>query len=341
MSTPSARAARSAPDGLVPDVAAAVSAEPGVPGATPVPGGSQSPGRWRWAGGPWPRWVRPAVLGIAGVLMLALVWELYKLLGPVEGVSVGETRVLPRTDERSMPHVWEMVSRLFQPATGAPGAPPLLVPLLSASVFTLGVAMLGWFVGVVVGAALAVLMLRWRLAESAVLPWVILSQTVPLVALAPLVVGWGGRIHIGSLEWERWMSVAAISAYLSFFMVAVGTLRGLKAPDAVHVDLFRSYAVGWWRTLVRLRLPAAVPFLLPALRLAAATAIVGAIVAEVSTGTAGGIGRLIISYAQSASGDPAKPWTAIFAAAALGLVAAGLVSLVGTGLRRYRFSEVS
>ena len=92
--------------------------------------------------------------------------------------------------------------------------------------------------------------------------------------------------------------------------------------------------------MLSLRLPASVPYLLPALRLGAATAVVGAIVAEVSTGTKGGIGRLIISYAQSASGDPAKPWAAIAAAALLGLVAAGLVSLLGLGLGRYRYAEV-
>ena len=92
-------------------------------------------------------------------------------------------------------------------------------------------------------------------------------------------------------EWESWYSVAVIAAYLAFFPVAVGMLRGLKSPDATHLDLMRTYGVGWGRTLISLRLPASVPFLLPALRLAAAAAVIGTVVAEVSIGLRGGIGR--------------------------------------------------
>jgi NitT/TauT family transport system permease protein len=133
--------------------------------------------------------------------------------------------------------------------------------------------------------------------------------------------------------------VAVIAAYLAFFPVAVGMLRGLKSPDATHLDLMRSYGIGWGRTLLRLRLPASVPYLLPALRLAAASAVIGTVVAEVSIGLRGGIGRLILDYAQAAGGDPAKPWAPIFGAVLIGLIAAGFVSLIGLGLRRYRRSE--
>jgi NitT/TauT family transport system permease protein len=101
----------------------------------------------------------------------------------------------------------------------------------------------------------------------------------------------------------------------------------------------RSYGIGWGRTLLRLRLPASVPYLLPALRLAAASAVIGTVVAEVSIGLRGGIGRLILDYAQAAGGDPAKPWAPIFGAVLIGLIAAGFVSLIGLGLRRYRRSE--
>jgi NitT/TauT family transport system permease protein len=118
----------------------------------------------------------------------------------------------------------------------------------------------------------------------------------------------------------------------------VGMLRGLESPAKADVELFRAMAAGWWTTLRRLRLPASVPHLVPALRLAAAAAVVGAIVAEISTGTRGGIGRLIIEYQQSATGDPSRMYTAILGAAVLGLVAAGAVGLVDVGLRRYRGS---
>ena len=112
------------------------------------------------------------------------------------------------------------------------------------------------------------------------------------------------------------MSVALIASYLAFFPVSIGALRGLKSPDTNHVELMRSYGVGWWTTLLRLRLPASVPYLLPALRLGAASAVIGTVVAEVSIGLRGGIGRMIVEFAAAAGGDPAKPWAPIFGAVA-------------------------
>ena len=126
------------------------------------------------------------------------------------------------------------------------------------------------------------------------------------------------------------MSVALIASYLAFFPIAVGALRGLQSPDRIHTELMHTYAAGYWPTLLRLRFPASVPYLLPALRLGAANAVIGAVVAEVSTGLQGGIGRLLIQFAGQASGDPAKAWGPIFGAIALGLVAAGSVALLGT-----------
>ena len=131
------------------------------------------------------------------------------------------------------------------------------------------------------------------------------------------------------------MSVSAISAYLAFFPVAVGALRGLRSPprgaDRAAALLRRL----WWQTLVRLRLPASVPYLIPALKLAAAASVVGAIVAEISIGLPGGIGRLIITYAQQATGDPSRVYAPIIGAAVMGLVAVGCVSLLDVALRRY------
>jgi NitT/TauT family transport system permease protein len=153
------------------------------------------------------------------------------------------------------------------------------------------------------------------------------------------VRSWGSRIEIGAFEWQDWMSVAVIASYLAFFPIAVGALKGLQSPDRIHTELLRTYAAGYWPTLVKLRLPAAVPYLLPAMRLGAAAAVIGAVVAEVSTGLQGGIGRLLIQFAGQASGDPAKPWGPIFGAIVLGLVAAGSVALLGAGLKDYRRGE--
>ncbi len=286
-------------------------------------------------------WLKRVGLGFGGLAIVVAIWELYKLLAPAEGVIVAGVRVLPRTTDLAMPHVWEMVARLAEPVTRASGANPLWLDVATAAAFSLGIAAVGWLVGLIVGVGLALIMQRSRLAEWGLLPWIILSQTVPLIALAPVVRSWGARIELGAFQWEDWMSVALIASYLAFFPIAVGALRGLQSPDTIHTELMHSYAAGWWTTLVKLRLPASIPYLLPALRLAAANAVIGAVVAEVSTGLRGGIGRIIIQYAGQASGDPAKAWGPIFGAILLGLVAAGSVALIGGTLKRYRRAEVN
>ncbi len=283
---------------------------------------------------------RAVLTGALGLVVLAAVWEVYKSLGPAGGVVIGQTVVLPRTSELAMPHVWEMVEAFGKPASGASNADTVFQVVLAASFFTLKIAAAGWFIAVVVGMGLALLMARFGLAESAVLPWVILSQTVPLIAIAPLVRRWGSQLQFGDFEWQSEYSVAIIAAYLAFFPIAVGALRGLKSPDRNQLDLMQAYGVGWWRSLVSLRLPSSVPFLLSALRLAAASAVIGTVVAEVSIGLRGGIGRLVIEYAQSAGGDPAKPWAPIFGAIGVGLVAAGAVAVIGLFLKPYRRQEV-
>jgi NitT/TauT family transport system permease protein len=282
---------------------------------------------------------RTILTAVAAFVLLVALWELAKLVLPDDGVLVGDTRVLPRTDDAAMPHVWTVLGRLFEPeVAGAAAARPVGVAVASGALFTLGLALGGLVLGGVFGVLLALAMQRFGLLERAVLPYVVASQTVPLIAIAPLVAGWGGRIAILGWSWQPWASVMVISSYLSFFPIAVGMLRGLNSPAKIDIELFRTLAAGWWTTLVRLRLPASVPHLVPAIRLAAAASVVGAIVAEISTGTRGGIGRLIIEYAQSATGDPSRMYTAILGAAVLGLVAAGAVGLLDVGLRRYRGS---
>ena len=287
------------------------------------------------------RRVRPIILGIAGVFLIAVAWELYKTLAPDTGVIVAGVTVLPRTTDIAMPHIADMIARALEPVTRAPGSPPLWLAALAAAAFSLGIATVGWAIGVTVGFGMAVLMQRFRTAQSAMLPWVVLSQTVPLIALAPLVRRWGAQLEVGAFRWEDWMSVAVIASYLAFFPVSIGALRGFSSPDAAHLDLMRSYGVGWWRTFITLRLPASVPYLLPALRLAAINAVVGTVVAEVSIGLRGGIGRSIVEYAASGSSDPAKQWSPIFGAILMGLVAAGAVAVIGVLLRRYRRTEVN
>ena len=279
--------------------------------------------------------LRSLGLGLAMLAVLGLLWEGYKWLGSPEGWSVHDVRLLPRADDDSMPHLVTIAQRFGEPEVSAAGAHSVLVAVLLAAWFSFRVSLAGWAGGVVVGVLLAVLMQRFRTAQDALLPYVIVSQTVPLVALAPVVVGWGGNLTLFGQPWQPWMSVAVISGYLAFFPVAVGMLRGLDSPQQTQLGLMHSYAASSWQTLVHLRLPASVGYVVPALRLGAAASVIGTIVAEISTGTRGGIGRLIIEYAQSATGDPARPWTALVGAAMLGLVVAGLVGLLDLGLARY------
>ena len=282
---------------------------------------------------------RTVATTVAAFVLLIVVWELAKLVLPAAGVTIGDTRVLPRTDDSAMPHVWTVLGRLTEPeVAGAATTRSVAAAVASGALFTLGLALGGLLIGGVSGVLLALAMQRFGLLERAALPYVVASQTVPLIAIAPLVAGWGGNIAILGWSWQPWASVMVISAYLAFFPIAVGMLRGLTSPARADVELFRTLAAGWWTTLLRLRLPASVPHVVPAVRLAAAAAVVGAIVAEISTGTRGGIGRLIIEYAQSATGDPSRLYTAILGAAVLGLVAAGAVGLLDVGLRRYRGS---
>jgi NitT/TauT family transport system permease protein len=261
------------------------------------------------------------------LILVAAVWELYKVIGPEDGGTLFGWAILPRANDTAMPHVWEMVSRYGQPENRASDT-PILVVVLQGAWFTFRVALAGLALGTAVGLGLAVLMARYKVVERGLLPYLVLSQTVPLIALAPLVVSWGGRLHVGAFEWPRWLSAAVLGAFLAFFPVAVGTLKGLTSTPPASLELMDSYAASWRQTLFKLRFPAALPYIVPALKLAATASVVGVVVAEISTGLAGGIGRLIIEYAREATSDPAKVFTAVFGAAALGLVMAGIVALV-------------
>ncbi len=274
------------------------------------------------------RRVRLAAAALVALVLAIALWEGYKAVGSPDGTVVLGVRILPRADDLSMPHVLDVLRRLGRPEIT--GGPPVWRAVLDACLFTLGITAVGFAAGTLVGLLLAVLMQRFRVLERGLLPYVVLSQTVPLVALAPLIAGWGGVL------WPDWMSVSMIAAYLAFFPVAVGMLRGLQSPSATGEELMRSYAAGWWGTLVKLRLPSALPYLFPALRLAGAAAVVGAVVGEISTGTRGGIGRLVIEYSREATSDPAKVYTAMMGAALLGLVVAATITLLEMPLMRHR-----
>ncbi|MFM8351390.1 MAG: ABC transporter permease, partial [Actinomycetales bacterium] len=171
---------------------------------------------------------------LAGVLLVVLMWELVKVVGSVIPLPLD-------TGDQAMPHVWTMAQGALQPEVRGSDTTVLQAVLL-ATLRSLLVAMGGFAIGVGVGLLLAVVMQRFWFAERGLLPFVIASQTVPLIALAPLIVGIGNRISIGPFQWGTTQSVMFIAAYLAFFPMSVGALRGLKAPTATSLELLRSYA---------------------------------------------------------------------------------------------------
>ena len=277
------------------------------------------------------------VMAIASVVAL---WEIYKIVGPQDGGKLFGVSILPRANNTAMPHVWDMLSRYNRPEVRGSDTKIWSV-VLSGTLFSLRLSLVGFFMGTTIGVGLAVLMSRYNVVQRGLLPYLVMSQTVPLIALAPLVVSWGGKLEIGSFVWPRWLSASILGTFLAFFPIAVGTLRGLASAPAAAVELMDSYAASWKQTLFKLRFPAAVPFMVPAFKLSASGAVVGVVVAEISTGLKGGIGRLIIEYAREATGDPAKVFTAVFGAAALGITMSGLVALSDVLLMRNRPKETS
>jgi len=275
------------------------------------------------------------------VALVAVLWELYKVVGPEKGGKLFGAPILPRSNDTAMPHVWEMLSRYAEPEQRSPNSNLIWFVVLKGAFYSFRLALVGFILGSTIGVALAALMSRFKTMERGLLPYLVVSQTVPLIALAPLVVSWGGKVQIFGFTWPRWLSASVLGAFLAFFPIAVGTLRGLKSAPAASLELMESYAASWKQTLFKLKFPAAIPFMVPAFKLGASGAVIGVVVAEISTGLKGGIGRLIIEYARQATADPAKVFTAVFGAAGLGLAMAGLVALADVLLMRNRPKETT
>lgn len=269
------------------------------------------------------RMLRTAVTMAVAVVVLVALWEGYKWVGDQTGGTwPGTTVDLPVTsNDITMPHVADIAGELFDDIRDGRQTMPMTLYLAKKAAVTFLEATIGFTLGVVVGMGLAVLMLRWRFAERGLLPWINVSQTVPLIALAPIVVTWA-RLQ----GYPDMFGIALISTYLTFFPVAVSGLRGLQSPDVDHVELMRSYAAPWWAILVKLRLPAARAYLFPAFKLAATLSVVGAIVGEISIGTKTGLGRAILDFAQRYAVWPERLYASVIAAAALGLFVFGLVN---------------
>ena len=266
-----------------------------------------------------------SVIGV--VLTLVLLWELYKLvwsaLGWIHPV---------RPDDVVMPHTWDMIIELFRPVRR--GGALLIVDLAGRSLWTLREAVLGFLIGGVLGFGIGVWFVRSRLAERAFMPYVVASQTVPFLAIAPMVVVWGLGLGI-----PGWISVAVIAAYLTFFPVAINTLRGLRSPDPHSLELMRSYAAAPNDVLWKLQVPSALPYIFTALKVTATASIVGALVGELPVGFQGGLGRALLSFSQQFAVQSKKLYGTVIVCAAVGILLVGGVSLLERRLVPQRFAE--
>jgi NitT/TauT family transport system permease protein len=184
----------------------------------------------------------------------------------------------------------------------------------------------GFVLGTAVGIVLAMGIVWSRVLDLTVMPWAIISQTIPIVALAPMIVVLSNSLGLGErlgLD-NRLVSKTIIAAYLSFFPVLVGMVKGLRAPDAMQLDLLSTYSATGWQGFVKLRLPSSVPYLFASLKVAIAAALVGAIVGELPTGAVEGLGARMLVASQF--GQPLLMWASLFAAA---IVAGLLILAVG------------
>lgn len=263
------------------------------------------------------RVVRKVLLVLGLVLVLAAAWELYKVIWQAAG---WEWPVRP--DDTSMPHTWSIVGALFEPARRG-GVDLYGVILVRAAWATFREALVGFLLGTALGLGFALLFLKWALLRRGLMPYLVVSQTIPLIAIAPMVIIW-----VRSNGWPAWFGVAAISAYLTFFPVTVNMLRGLTSPSATSLELMRSYAATDTQVLTKLRFPASLPYLFTALKIGATASVVGALVGELPAGLQDGLGRTLLNGAQYFITRPEQLFAAVLMTALLGLAFAGLIGLV-------------
>lgn len=191
---------------------------------------------------------------------------------------------------------------------------------------TMEATLAGFAMGILLGVSLAIGIVYFRVMEATVMPWAVISQTIPIVALAPMIVVLSNTLSLGEalgLE-NRLVSKTIISAYLSFFPVLVGMVKGLRSPDAMQLDQLATWNANGWQSFLYLRLPSSMPYFFASLKVAIAAALVGAIVGELPTGAVEGLGARMLVASQF--GQPLLMWASLFAAA---LVAGMLILAVG------------
>jgi NitT/TauT family transport system permease protein len=240
------------------------------------------------------------------------------------GTEVTFAQIVPETmklERPVLPAPHQVVAELWKGVAGQ--AVTSKRSLVYHAWVTLSATLLGFGIGTAMGILLAIGIVHNRAMDLSVMPWAIASQTIPILAIAPMII-----VVLNSVGVQGLVPKAIISAYLSFFPVVVGMVKGLRSPDAMQLDLLRTYNASGSQTLWKLRWPAAMPYLFASLKVGIAASLVGAIVGELPTGAVAGLGARLLSG--SYYGQTVQIWSALFMAA---FVAAGLVAIVG-GIER-------
>jgi len=272
------------------------------------------------------RWRGPvAFVGLIGLILL--LWEGSKFLG---GTPWRPPGLVPSTtvlwdppfrwafaNDLNLPHIWNIGLVFLEPWQR--GADRNVAQFLfDAALYTWREAFLGFALGTLLGLGLATLFVHSRWLERSFVPYVVASQTIPIIALAPMIVfALGANVT----------SVVVIATYLTFFPVTIAMIRGLRSFDPRAMELMRSYAASRSQIYWKLRLPASLPFLFVALKIAATASIVGAIIGEGPGGINDGLGLVILTFNQYYITGPEKLWAAIIATGLLGIVFYLLISL--------------
>jgi len=263
---------------------------------------------------------RPIAGFLLAIVAIVVAWELLKwfagdpwrfesFLGTGIRIDHRPPFHVKQASDINLPHVWDVVGAFTAvDAAGRTG----LESLLAAALFTLRGALVGFALGATFGLALAILLVHVRILERALVPLVVASQTIPIVALAPIIVV---GLHAG------WFGIAIVASYLTFFPVTVAAIRGLRSADPRAIELMRSYAASRRTILRTVRMPASYPYLFTAFKVSATASIVGAIVGELPSGFREGLGGSILLGMQYYTLSPQDLWATALVAAGLGMLA--------------------
>jgi NitT/TauT family transport system permease protein len=253
-------------------------------------------------------WARQGGLLLAVLGTLWGLWELFRWAGERTSLRIGHFSV----DDRTFPHIHDMLAALGEPSRR--NGPLLIEVLWDSALVTAKEAAAGFALGASVGFLIAVVLVHSRLLQRGFLPYIVASQTVPILAVAPMVVVW-----VGGRGLPTWFSVAVIAAFLTFFPVTINTLRGLNSADPRALELMRSFAAGRLAVLLKVRVPASLPYLFAALKISATASVVGAIIGELPASVGGGLGNAILNFNQYYASAPERLWATNIIAATLGI----------------------